>query len=118
MKIALSLVSMMVSGSALAGWAGSVGRAPAYPVVCVSNDTPYNVSVLINGQSTHFWSGRMKRVQVYQNAPVLVQMNTRQLAGPYANPIWTQTYVDPTYYSCGPRNTVSVYSFGPDLGLR
>lgn len=118
MKIAIVLASLLAVGSASADWADATGGSPSYPQICISNETPYSVDISINGQRMYISPSYMTRIQSYQNGPSLVQLNTRQLAGPYANPIWTQTYVNPAYYGCGSQNTVSVFLYGDTLGLR
>lgn len=118
MKRVLVLASLLAVGSASADWADSTGTGPSYPQTCIYNQTPYNIDVSVNGQRMYVGPSYTTRIQSYQNGPTLVQLNTRQLAGPYANPIWTQTYVNPAYYGCGSQNTVSIFLYGDVLGLR
>lgn len=118
MKVFAALfASLLVAGSASADWSTSTGGTPSVPQVCVANTTPYSVDVSVNGQSFYVGPHYTTRVPSYQNGAVLIQMNTRQLSGPYSNPIWAQTYVYPAYYGCGSQNSVSIFLYGNVLGF-
>lgn len=118
MKIALAIASLLAVGTASADWADATGGSPAYPRICIQNETPYSVDVAVNGQRMYVSPTYVTQIQSYQNGASLIQLNTRQLAGPYANPIWTQAYVSPSYYGCNSQNTVSIFLYGDVLGLR
>lgn len=118
MKTALVLASVLAVGTASADWSDATGGTPSYPQICVYNSTPFSVYIAINGQNMYVSPSYTTRMQSYQNGPTLVQLNTRQLSGPYGQPIWTQTYVNPAYYGCGSQNTVSIFIYGNTLGLR
>jgi hypothetical protein len=118
MKRALVLASLLAAGSASADWADATGGSPAYPQICIFNETPYSVDVAVNGQRMYVGPSYTTRIQSYQNGPSLVQLNTRQLSGPYANPIWAQAYVNPAYYGCTSQNSISIFLYGNVLGLR
>lgn len=111
-----SLVALF-SNVALADWSSSTGSSPSVPQICVANGTPYSINVSVNGQRFYVGPHYTTRVPSYENNALLVQMNTRQLSGPYSNPIWAQTYVYPAYYGCGHQNTVNIYLYGNVLGF-
>ena len=112
-----SLLSLAIVSSASADWASSTGSTPSVPKICIANTTPYAVDVSVNGQRVYVSPYFTTRIPSYQSGAMLVQMNTRQLSGPYSNPIWAQTYVYPAYYGCAPSNSVSVYIYGNVLGF-
>jgi len=118
MKFALVFASVLSVGSASADWADATGGSPSYPQICIYNQTPYSIDVSVNGQRMYVGPSYTTRIQSYQNGPSLVQLNTRQLAGPYVNPIWTQAYVNAAYYGCGSQNTVTIDLYGNTLVLR
>jgi hypothetical protein len=107
----------LISTVAHADWATSTGGTPSVPQICVANSTPYSINVSVNGQRFYVGPHYTTRVPSYENNALLVQMNTRQLSGPYNNPIWAQTYVYPAYYGCGHQNTVNIYLYGNVLGF-
>jgi hypothetical protein len=118
MKVLSALfVSMLFATAASADWSTSTGGAPSVPQVCISNTSPYSVDVSVNGQRFYVGPHYTTRVPSYQSGAVLIQMNTRQLSGPYSNPIWAQTYVYPAYYGCGSQNSVSIFLYGNVLGF-
>jgi hypothetical protein len=118
MKLVAALfASLLIVNAASADWSTSTGGTPSVPQVCIANSTPYSVDVSVNGQRLYVSPHYTTRVPSYQSGALLVQMNTRQLSGPYSNPIWAQTYVYPAYYGCGSQNTVSIYIYGNVLGF-
>lgn len=118
MKFALILASLFFVSAASADWSSSTGPAPSYPQVCVYNETQNGIEISIDGQRMYLAPFYTTRVRSYQSGPSLVQLNTRQLLGPRAFPIWTQAYVNPAYYVCGADNSVSIFAYGDTLGMR
>ncbi|NBO38369.1 hypothetical protein EBU99_07275 [bacterium] len=119
MKILAILASLLVAPSVFADWGDATGGStPSVPQVCIFNQTPYSVELAINGQRLYVSPQYSTRIPSYTAGAVLLQMNTRQLSGPYSNPIWTQTYVNPAYYGCGSENSVSIFLYGDTLGFR
>lgn len=114
---AVAYLGVLLSPAALADWATSTGGSPSVAQICVANSTPYSINVTVNGQRFYVGPHYTTRVPSYDNNALLVQMNTRQLSGPYHNPIWAQTYVYPAYYGCGHQNTVNIYLYGNVLGF-
>jgi hypothetical protein len=101
----LALVSaLLVSSTALAGWGDAV---PAVAGICIRNNTGFVVQVQIDGQPA-FVQPRMTLAQaIYQPHQVQVSMDASQLR-PRNAPVWSQTYLYPSYDACGGNNTVSI----------
>jgi hypothetical protein len=115
--LSMGLVAAFFSSVAIADWDTATGGSPSVPQICLSNGTPYSIDVSVNGQRFYVGPHYTTRVPSYQSGALLVQMNTRQLSGPYNHPIWAQTYVYPAYYGCGHQNTVNIYLYGNVLGF-